>query len=222
MAYKRPNELFIAADFVQKPFERKPMEPGQLFVPVINTERGARVPESSEQTIRRIKENFFRGDYGEPAGQAIVELLQLAENPVTYVDERIPGEVDALKDTIRRIDARYEALRQAFPPPKCGNCSSEMSLENHGNMDFYVCDCHRGGCTCFQGHAPCSWCMHIVIADDWMLEHSAEERCEWEENHKATAGRLCEEGPSAAAAAKPVTKLVITCQGDWSPWEENL
>jgi len=97
-----------------------------------------------------------------------------------------------------------------------------MSLENHGNQDFYVCDCHEGGCTCFQGHAPCSWCMHIIIADDWMLEHSSEHRSEKRAERNQAAHLAREQGPSAAAEAKPVSKLVITCQGDWSPWEENL
>jgi hypothetical protein len=131
----------------------------------------------------------------------------------------------------------HQQLREAFPGPECEDCSCEMSLENHGNQDFYVCECYaHAGCSCHLGHAPCPWCTHIIIADDWMLEHSSEYRSEkraeknqmdfqediYEENKRLTAARACEQGPSAVAAAKPVTKLIITCQGDWSPWEENL
>lgn len=199
----------------------EPVDFGSL-TPVIHTERG-RVRESSEQTIRRIKENFFRGDYQGPAGAAIVELMELAENPITHLDKRVPGEVDLLKETITCIDARYEALRQAFPPPECEDCTCEMSMENHGNQDFYVCGyCFEGtGCSCFQS-APCGWCEHIIIADDWMLEHSSEYRAEKRAEKNQAKHLARENGPSASAAAKPVTKLIIGCQGDWSPWGENL
>jgi hypothetical protein len=204
-----------------------------LSRPLVDIYNGLSKLPPKQITVNSIMERFHQGEFsGTSAEHAVMQLLQIIEEDghakgrydrYNHDMNKIIQFSDELEKKNNLLHGQIQNLKAAFPPPECEDCSCEMSFENHGNQDFYICtDCYEGGCTCFQGHAPCSWCMHIIIADDWMLEHSSEHRAKKraEKNHFEHLTR--EEGPSAAAAAKPVTKLIITCQGDWSPWEENL
>ena len=126
----------------------------------------------------------------------------------------------------KRLSDENKLLRENFPGPECESCECEMELTDNKNY-YYCSNCFEGGCTCFNC-APCSYCMHTLDADVWMFgeveEHSSSKGAKADRNKEtlAAARIRCEQGPSAADSAKPVTKLVITCQGDWSPWQENL
>lgn len=167
-----------------------------------------------QERVQRIQRRCMRGEFlGAPGNDAVTELLAIVEEQASKFGR------DAwraeLQKRIAGLRSDLDALRKAFPGPECEDCSCEMSLENHGNQDFYVCSCHEGGCTCFLS-APCSWCMHVIIADDWMLEHSSEHRIEKRSEDNQRKHVAIEQGPSAATTAKPVSpKHVIACQNYW-------
>lgn len=194
-------------------------------------------PEISRLLLDEIRYKLMCNDLPEKAVRTVQLLLDLVEKQDEHIKkvaqndrqaiEHVFDEQKRLKERIKELANENGVLRSQFPGPDCKDCGIEMDLENHGNQDFYACGtCYDGGgCTCFQV-APCSWCEHVIDADWYLFDPDASELREkediFEENERLTASRLCEQGPSAAQAAKPVSKLVITCQGDWSPWEENL
>jgi len=184
-----------------------------------NASLGVPYPRIQEASVQVIKERYFRGEYPTEVSTDIVALLQGVEELSAFRTKAL--EVTAKGD--KRIEALtkdLDQLREAFPGPECEICSCEMSLENHGGNDFYVCDCHGEGCSCFLS-PPCTWCMNIMDADVWIFEHSSEYRSEKRAEKNQAKHIAREDGPSAVAAAKPVTpKLVMSIQsGDWDGLE---
>lgn len=132
----------------------------------------------------------------------------------------VESEAGILCERVNNQKDHIEMLQKLIPPPDCVDCGSEMELDQ--DIGLYTCSCHDG-CRCFQC-APCSYCLCSIDAQEFWAAGGihAQGTDEWEENEKANAKALIETGPSAAAMAKPVTRMVIGCQGDYWDGVENL
>jgi len=150
------------------------------------------------------------------------QMLSAIENPDTKSCSRdlsldiARTAVNALESVEKQADF-ITALFRIVPAPDCTDCYSEMTLNEE--VMLYLCTCH-GGCNC-DDVFPCPHCMVGRDAHNWV-----ETYCEIREETDGYTDNACAggqaSGPSAAMAAKPVTKLIIGCQSNVWDGLENL
>jgi hypothetical protein len=159
----------------------------------------------------------YRG-YGE-----ITEALTVLFQHIAEQEGRLLAQRAMTEQQHRRIVAQtkhIDSMERLVTPPDCADCTGEMVLDQDAGL--YTCDCH-GSCTC-ENAMGCAFCNTVVDSGDYFEnfhEIKEDNNRYWKRSHKEIQGRQVEQGPSAAAAAKPVTpKFVMTIQsGDWDGLE---
>ena len=199
----------------------------------VNVSLGVPHPRIQECSINAIKERYFRGEYSGENGNAIIQLLQEVEELTNFKAKAL--DVAAKGDMkLDLLTAELADIRKAFPGPECECCSCEMEIDV--DEAWYSCtECYPQGCSCSAMTVqPCGYCEQVRPAWDHMMSGDARirmravdnqrrhEELVVSENVKSVARGMRELGPSAVAKAKPVTKLVIGCQGDYWDGAENL
>lgn len=163
------------------------------------------------EIAKSIERHLLAGGYSAKVERDIIELLaQLSK--FDKANTQLQNQVKCHRDDLLR-------MRTYLPRPVCFHCKGNMVYASA--LDLFVCYC-RGKCHCHGGaDETCDFCDSMVEPYEFWENRALGNLAPAKQ--RAVAASIKETGPSAVAAAKPVTpRYEVACMGDWCDDNENL